>query len=111
MNIQDWTKQLKKGSLEYCVLLLIENGPCYGYEIMSELSTWPITTVKESTVYPLLRRLQNDGCLEAMWEQSSEGLPPRKYYSITAEGKTYLEEMSREWNNLSAAITQLKKGA
>lgn len=111
MNINDWAKQLKKGSLEYCILLLIRNKPCYGYEIMSELSTWPITTVKESTVYPLLRRLQSDGCLEATWEQSVEGLPPRKYYSITHAGLDYLEEMSREWNNLSAAITQLKKGA
>lgn len=109
MNIDDWAKQLKKGSMEYCILLLIKHRPCYGYEIMNELSTWPITTIKESTVYPLLRRLQKDGCLEAVWEQSSEGLPPRKYYSITDAGRGYLEEMSQQWNNLSNAVAQLEK--
>ena len=111
MNINDWAKQLKKGSLEYCILLLIRNRSCYGYEIMHELSIWPITTVKESTIYPLLRRLQVDGCLEATWQPSTEGLPPRKYYSITAAGKKYLEEMSREWNELATAISHIKKGA
>ena len=109
MNINDWAKQLKKGSLEYCILLLIKNKPCYGYELMSKLSTWPITTVKESTVYPLLRRLQSDGCLEAEWEQTNEGLPPRKYYSITSAGKSYLEKMSCEWDSLTDAIAHIKK--
>lgn len=111
MNINDWAKQLKKGSLEYCILLLIKDKPCYGYEIMSELSTWPITTTKESTIYPLLRRLLDSGCVEASWQQSEEGLPPRKYYHITTLGTDYLDEMSREWNNLSTAITELRKGA
>ncbi|MGI6106078.1 MAG: PadR family transcriptional regulator [Raoultibacter sp.] len=111
MSIEDWSKQLKKGSLEYCILLLIKEKPCYGYEIMNELSTWPITTAKESTIYPLLRRLLDGGSVEANWQQVSEGLPPRKYYSITDEGRKYLDEMSEEWNKLNEAVSELRRGA
>ena len=110
MNIADWAKQLKKGSLEYCILLLIKEKPCYGYEIMNELSAWPIISSKESTIYPLLKRLEKDGSVETSWEPSAEGLPPRKYYSINETGMKYLEEMSQEWNNLSSAINQIRNG-
>lgn len=110
MSIEDWAKQLKKGSLEYCILLLIKERPCYGYEIMNELRTRPITTAKESTIYPLLRRLLENEYVEATWQQTNEGLPPRKYYAITNEGHLYLEKMSQEWNNLNEAISELRKG-
>ncbi len=109
VNIDDWTTQLKKGTLEYCILLLIRENPCYGYEIMSRLSKWPLIAVKESTVYPLLRRLQKDGCLDSYWQESAEGIPPRKYYSITQEGRHYLEMMSSEWDSLTDVLAHLRK--
>lgn len=110
MDITDWAKQLKKGSLEYCILLLIKEKPYYGYEIMNELSAWPIITTKESTIYPLLKRLEKDGSVETSWQPSAEGLPPRKYYSINEAGMKHLEEMTREWDNLSSAIDDIRKG-
>lgn len=108
MNIEDWTTQLKKGALEYCILLSIRERPCYGYEIMNQLSTWPIVSPKESTIYPLLRRLLKEGCVEATWKDSNEGLPPRKYYEITPSGLEYLQKMSGEWDKLATAITHLR---
>ena len=77
MNIDEWRSQIKRGTLEFCVLLLISRAPRYGYEIISRLESRPIVAAKESTVYPLLRRLQKDGCLTSFWQETAEGLPPR----------------------------------
>mgnify|MGYP001019031602 CR=1 FL=1 len=108
MNIDDWKSQIKRGTLEYCILLLIQNRSYYGYEIIEELSKYPIITAKESTIYPLLRRLLKEEYLTSFWQESTEGLPPRKYYTITEKGSVYLECMSNEWENLVNAITILK---
>lgn len=109
MNIEEWKSQIKRGTLEYCILRMISQKECYGYEIISELEKWPILAAKESTIYPLLRRLLKDECLSSFWQDSAEGLPPRKYYSITDKGKEYLGAMSAEWNNLLTAIEGLSK--
>ncbi|MDE7331650.1 MAG: PadR family transcriptional regulator [Lachnospiraceae bacterium] len=108
MNINEWKSQLKRGTLEFCILLMINKKPCYGYEIINELDTWPILAAKESTIYPLLRRLLKDGFLSSFWQETTEGLPARKYYTITAEGKAYLAAMSEEWNNLLTAIAGIR---
>jgi len=108
MNIDEWKSQLKRGTLEYCVLSLINRHDCYGYEIMCELLKYPIVSSKESTIYPLLRRLQRDEHLTSYWQDTNEGLPPRKYYSITDKGKDYLFLMSKEWENLTQAIRYMR---
>ena len=109
MNVDEWRSQIKRGTLEFCVLLLTESAPRYGYELISRLERWPIVATKESTVYPLLRRLQKDGCLTSFWQETAEGLPPRKYYSITEAGREYLEAMKHEWAELNAAIEGLER--
>ena len=108
MNIDEWRSQIKRGTLEFCILLLISHAPRYGYEIISRLESRPIVATKESTVYPLLRRLQKDGCLTSFWQETAEGLPPRKYYEITGAGREYLSAMRREWDELNGAIEALK---
>lgn len=108
MNIEEWKSQIKRGTLEYCILLLISKKTCYGYEIMNEISKWPIISAKESTIYPLLRRLLKEEYLSSFWQDSSEGLPPRKYYSITKKGEEYLNLMSIEWKNLVEAVESMK---
>lgn len=67
MNIDDWRSQIKRGTLEFSILLMISQGPCYGYEIISRLERRPILAAKESTVYPLLRRLLGEGYLTSFW--------------------------------------------
>ena len=108
MNIEDWKSQIRRGTLEYCILLMLHNRTCYGYEILQKLEKHPIITAKESTIYPLLRRLLKDKFLEATWQDSAEGLPPRKYYSLTPMGEEYLKSMSEEWGNLLEAVSELK---
>ena len=56
MNIDDWKTQIKRGTLEFCILLMIRQKPSYGYEIISTLEHYPILAAKENTIYPLLRR-------------------------------------------------------
>ena len=108
MNLNKWRSQIIRGTLEYCILLMLNKKIYYGYEILQELSKYPIIASTESTVYPLLRRLQKENYLQSTWQESAEGLPPRKYYSLMPEGKEYLDAMSNEWENLLKAMSDLK---
>ena len=97
MNLDKWKSQIVRGTLEYCILLMLSRKTCYGYEVLRELGMYPMVASTESTVYPLLRRLQRDGFLQSVWQDSAEGLPPRKYYSLTPAGEEYVKCMSKEW--------------
>ena len=108
MNLDKWKSQIVRGTLEYCILLMLDKKVYYGSEILQELSKYPIITSTESTVYPLLRRLQKENYLQSTWQESTEGLPPRKYYSLTPDGKNYLDAMNTEWENLLNAMSDLK---
>lgn len=111
MNVDEWKSQIKRGTLEFCILAMISRQERYGYEIISELEKWPILSAKESTIYPLLRRLLKEGFLSSFWQDSAEGLPPRKYYSVTERGRGYLKSMSVEWNNLLEAVNAINTDA
>jgi PadR family transcriptional regulator PadR len=87
---------------------MIKQKPTYGYEIISTLEKYPILAARENTIYPLLRRLQKEEFIISSWQEGVEGLPPRKYYSITNKGLEYIAMMSQEWNNLLEAITEIK---
>ncbi len=108
MNIDDWKSQIKRGTLEFCILLMIRQQPSYGYEIISTLAKYPIIAAKENTIYPLLRRLLKEEYISSSWQESTEGLPPRKYYSITDKGEEYIAAMSVQWENLLDAINEIK---
>ena len=106
--MEEWKSQIKRGTLEFCVLLMIARRERYGYEIISELEKRPSLTARESTVYPLLRRLLKEGYLSSSWQDSAQGLPPRKYYALTDRGRAYLEAMSGEWDSLLEAIEEIR---
>lgn len=108
MNLDDWKSQIKRGTLELCVLQMIAAAPQYGYELISRLERYPILSAKESTIYPLLRRLLKEGFLSSSWQETAEGLPPRKYYSLTPQGREYLRAMWAEWENLASAMAGIK---
>lgn len=108
MNIEEWKSQIKRGTLEYCILLMLSKKTYYGYEILQELDKYPMISSKESTVYPLLRRLLQGNYVTSKWQETTEGLPPRKYYSLTPAGSTYLETMQEEWEKLVESIIDLK---
>jgi PadR family transcriptional regulator PadR len=101
--------QFKKGVLELCVLVLIDGKDQYGYELAQNISEK--IEVAEGTLYPLLRRLTKEGYLSTYLGESTEG-PPRKYYSITAEGEQYMNALIDEWKQFSEAVDQfIKEGA
>ena len=106
MNIDNSKAQMRKGILEYCILLILSKKPLYASDIISELKAAQMIVV-EGTLYPLLTRLKNDEYLSYRWEESLQG-PPRKYYELTPVGKTFLAELEISWSELVDAIQQLK---
>lgn len=106
-NGAEWTTQVRRGILEYCVLTLIQERPRYGYDLITALGQWEQLTITEGTLYPLMRRLQKEGLVEAYWEESAMG-PPRKFYRLTADGDALVAVMGEEWAKLVAAVQALR---
>ena len=106
MNIENSKAQMRKGVLEYCILLVLDGKPLYASDIIGELKEARMIVV-EGTLYPLLDRLKNDGLLTYKWEESSQG-PPRKYYELTNEGRTFLGELETSWGELVEAVAKIR---
>jgi PadR family transcriptional regulator PadR len=96
--------QLKKGVLGLCVLALLSRGNSYAYEIASKLSH--AVDMGEGTIYPLMRRMQNEGLVGTYLEESPSG-PPRKYYRLTDAGRASLASQLAEWRNFTTAVEGL----
>lgn len=94
--------QMRKGVLEYCILSLLSRGDMYATDIIARLKEAQLIVV-EGTLYPLLTRLKNSGLLAYRWEESTKG-PPRKYYSLTEEGKSFLAELDEAWNQITGTV-------
>lgn len=105
MNIDNLKSQMRKGMLEFCVLLLLKRGPAYASEMISGLKEARLIVV-EGTLYPLLTRLKNDGLLSYEWQESTSG-PPRKYYSLTPVGRQFLDQLTDAWNEISSSVSHL----
>jgi PadR family transcriptional regulator PadR len=106
MNIENAKSQLRKGMLDYCVLLLLKNGPAYANDIVTRLKNANLIVV-EGTLYPLLMRLKKEQLLSYNWQESTMG-PPRKYYSLTPEGEQFLAELDTAWNELVGSVALLQ---
>ena len=107
MNIENTQAQMRKGILEYCILLIISQQDAYVPDIISKLKASKMIVV-EGTIYPLLTRLKNTGLLSYRWEESQQG-PPRKYYSITEQGRGFLKELENSWDELTSAVNSIKE--
>ncbi len=99
--------QFKKGVLELCVLTLLKKKDYYGYELVFEISKK--ISITEGTIYPLLRRLKNDGLVNTYLKESQEG-PPRKYYQLTKEGRKMNEKLTNEWLEFTEKIHKFLEG-
>ena len=99
MNIQ-----FKKGILELCVLVLLSQKDYYGYELVQTISK--NIDIAEGTVYPLLRRLTQEGYFSTYVQESSGG-PARKYYRITNKGREYQKILIEEWNRFICGVNAL----
>ena len=96
--------QLKKGVLELCVLAQLSRGDSYAYEIASRLAEG--IDMGEGTIYPLMRRMQDDGLVETYMVESTAG-PSRKYYRLTAAGKTSFVTQKEAWSAFVKAVDDI----
>lgn len=105
-NPENVRSQMRKGVLEYCILLLLSKEDAYASSLITKLKEADMIVV-EGTLYPLLIRQKNQGLLTYRWEESTQG-PPRKYYSLTDKGRQQLEEMNNAWQEIVSAIDNIK---
>lgn len=98
--------QMRKGILEYCILLLLSHKRAYPSDIIESLKEAELIVV-EGTLYTLLNRLRKEGKLSYEWVESTMG-PPRKYFFITDQGRAELEVMSAAWNEISNTVNYFR---
>ncbi len=99
MNIQ-----FKKGVLELCVLSMLFKKDCYGYELVNKISK--NIAISEGTIYPLLKRLKDEGFFTTYLEESQEG-PPRKYYKLTDQGVETKLKLEKEWHSFVKGVNKI----
>ncbi|MGL5379215.1 PadR family transcriptional regulator [Clostridium sp.] len=99
--------QLKKGVLELCVLSVLSRKECYGYELINEISEH--IKISDGTIYPILRRLTQEGYFTTYLQESQEG-PPRKYYRLTELGYQTKDSLQREWLGFSNSVNNIIMG-
>jgi PadR family transcriptional regulator PadR len=111
MNVENTQVQMRKGILEFCILHIISRGEVYASDMLEELTAARIMVV-EGTLYPLLTRLKNAGLVEYKWVESTSG-PPRKYYTLTAAGRLFLNNLQQTWEELVNSTNHIivKQGA
>ena len=99
--------QLKRGLLDVCVLAAIRDGETYGYQIIKDIRHY--VDVSESTLYPILRRLEEGRLLTVRSVEHNGRL--RKYYRITDAGKARIEDFKRDWQEMESIYRFITKEA
>ena len=101
--------EMLKGTLEGIVLAILSGRAAYGYEITAWLREQGFADIAEGTVYALLIRVEQRGLVDVEKVPSVKG-PPRKVYSLNANGREYLDEFWRTWSFLTERLEQLREG-
>ncbi len=105
--MQTWKTQLRKGIVELCVMgVLRQKGEAYGYELLQALQGVDGLSFSESTVYPVLARLADNGMIAARTEPSPSG-PPRRYFRLTPQGTKQLRVIQSEWRLVCDSLDRL----
>jgi PadR family transcriptional regulator PadR len=107
--IERWGVQLRKGVLEFVILLSLREREQYGFELMSGIAKRASLDVPEGTIYPLLLRLAKDKLVASRLAEG-EGGAPRKYYRLTPHGASMLQAMTHSWSDLSASVQHMLVG-
>lgn len=95
--------QMRRGTLQYCVLALLDEEERYGFDLVAALAEVDGMVTSEGTIYPLLSRLRREGFVETSWRESTSG-PPRRYYRLTADGRSALAGFTVEWSRFRDAV-------
>ena len=109
---EEWTAELKKGSIQLCLLALLTKEPKYGFQMIKELreATEGFFDLKEGTLYPALRRLEERGFVKSEWVERETGTP-RKYYTLTAKGRKALDEARTVWTTMAHGVDRVLRGS
>ena len=107
-HIHEKFASLRKGLLEFLILKIVACDKVYVADVLQRLSLTEFAT-QEGTLYPLLSRMRREGTVDYDWQESDAG-PPRKYYKLTAKGKSQLEELSDYWACINETISKLGRG-
>jgi PadR family transcriptional regulator, regulatory protein PadR len=107
MSADERFAAIRRGLLEFLILKIVAADRVYAADILKRLNTTDFTT-QEGTLYPLLSKMRRDGLLDYEWQESDAG-PPRKYYELTAKGKSQLAELNDYWKHLNVTMTKLGK--
>lgn len=107
--IERWQVQLRKGVLEFVILLSLRDREQYGFELISGIAKRASLNVPEGTIYPLLLRLSKDKLVASRLAEG-EGGAPRKYYRLTPHGASMLQAMMRSWSDLTASVQHMLFG-
>ena len=100
------TTALRRGTLEFCVLALLDRRELYGVELVRGLSEALGMTTSEGTVYPLLSRLRRSGRVATIWRDAPAG-PPRRYYTLTPDGQAALAHFRTEWVTFRTGVDRI----
>lgn len=104
-----WMSQFRRGVLELCVLNHLQQQPDHGYQIVQRLKMLDGLDVRESTVYPILARLKEDGFVVVRHEPSPAG-PSRRVFRLTATGRERRRTLNAYWDLLEASVDELRAG-
>ena len=98
---------IRKGLLEFLLLKIIAADKVYVADILGRLAGSQFAT-QEGTLYPLLSRMRRENLVDYEWQESEAG-PPRKYYRLTAKGRTQLSELNDYWREINRTIQKLQR--
>lgn len=96
--------QLKRGMLDVCVLAAMRAKDTYGYQIIKDIS--PVIQISESTLYPILKRLEESGCVVSYTSEHNGRL--RKYYRLTSTGSGRIKEFLTDWDSIMRAYSYIR---
>jgi len=105
MGLDDKFTAIRKGLLEFLILKIVSADKVYVADMLERLSGTEFST-QEGTLYPLLSKMRRDGLVDYEWQESDAG-PPRKYYTLTAKGRSLLSELNGYWKDINATINAL----
>lgn len=107
----EWVAELKRGSIQLCLLSLLSHESKYGLQIITELRDMSggFFDLKEGTLYPALRRLEEKGYLKSEWVERESGIP-RRYYKITDKGREVLSEATEVWREMVKGTEAVLRG-
>jgi PadR family transcriptional regulator PadR len=109
LDIEAWKAQLRKGAAELAVLATLARGASYGIQLLDQINGAAGLELSEGSIYPLLNRLQKDGKIQGEWVEDKDSPHPRKYYSLTRDGRALLKEMLVAWQDFDRGMHAVLK--